>query len=122
PITKLKVLGPASGNGTVVRWRADREIFPKTRYQLETIETRLRELAYLNPGLVIRLKDERGPDDHNADRRPDTRQVGRPSPLASAPIAPDAQSGEVPYDLDNEADAEKPPYDQVFDFPGGLAE
>jgi topoisomerase-4 subunit B len=118
PITKLKVLGPAMGNGTIVRWRADREIFPKTRYQLETIETRLRELAYLNPGLVIRLKDERGPEEQVVERRPDTRQVGRPSPLAAAPLAP---PDDAAFDLEAEG-VEKPPYDQVFNFPGGLAE
>ncbi len=95
PTSKLKVLGTASGNGTIVRWKADPQIFPKTQYQLETIETRLRELSYLNPGLMIRLKDEREPEPA------DTRD-----------------------DLEAELDTAetKKAYDETFHFPGGLAE
>lgn len=115
PTTKLKVLGPASGTGTVVRWKADHEIFPKTRYQLETIESRLRELAYLNPGLVIRLKDERGEHDHRSDKKADTRQTARPKTL-DPDTSPDPLL-EVEDSID-----ERPPYDERFDFPGGLAE
>ena len=49
--------------GTRVTFHPDPEIFPDTEFDYETIATRLRELAYLNPGVKIRLIDERvGPD------------------------------------------------------------
>jgi len=45
--------------GTKITFQPDDEIFPDTRFQYETLEHRLRELAYLNPGATIRLIDER---------------------------------------------------------------
>jgi len=59
----LEVVGeiPAGGTqtGTVVEFKPDPEIFEDTEFRFETLETRLRELAYLNPGVAIRLTDER---------------------------------------------------------------
>jgi len=60
----LKVIGKIPANsdrkrGTSVTFRPDPEIFPDTTFLYETLETRLRELAYLNPGVTIRLTDER---------------------------------------------------------------
>lgn len=115
PSSRLKVLGPAAGTGTIVRWKADKEIFPKTRYQLDTIEARLRELAYLNPGLVIRLKDERGAEDHRSERRVDTRQSARPNVSAAAEL-------DTELLVEEDLETERPPYDEVFNFPGGLAD
>ncbi|QYU66029.1 DNA gyrase subunit B [Leptolyngbya sp. 15MV] len=45
--------------GTRVTFLPDPTIFPVTEFSFETLETRLRELAYLNPGVTIRLDDER---------------------------------------------------------------
>ena len=50
--------GPAAG--TLVRWRADREIFETTEYSFETLAQRFREIAYLNKGLWICIRDRRG--------------------------------------------------------------
>ena len=48
-------------HGTEVRFKADPEIFKETTvYKYETLERRLRELAFLNKGLKIHLIDERG--------------------------------------------------------------
>ncbi|MAT80218.1 MAG: DNA gyrase subunit B [Phycisphaerae bacterium] len=50
-------------SGTRVTFKPDPEIFPDTEFRYETLQHRLRELAYLNPGVEIRLMDERvGPD------------------------------------------------------------
>jgi DNA gyrase subunit B len=45
--------------GTSISFKPDPEIFPDTEFRYETLEARLRELAYLNSGVTIRLVDER---------------------------------------------------------------
>jgi DNA gyrase subunit B len=45
--------------GTKVTFMPDPEIFPDTTFDYPTFQQRLRELAYLNPGVTIRLRDER---------------------------------------------------------------
>ncbi len=45
--------------GTTVTWYASDEIFETTTYSLETITTRIREMAFLNKGLEIVVRDER---------------------------------------------------------------
>ncbi len=60
--TKLKVLGTvaAKESGTKVWFKPDSDIFTETqRYDWSTLASRLRELAYLNKGISISLKDER---------------------------------------------------------------
>lgn len=61
PITPVKELGPAQGTGTIITFRPDPEppFFPGCEFNYDTIESRLRELGYLNPGITIKLKDER---------------------------------------------------------------
>jgi DNA gyrase subunit B len=45
--------------GTVVRWKADTSIFETTTYNFDALSNRLRELAFLNKGLKITIRDER---------------------------------------------------------------
>ncbi|MFM2165216.1 MAG: hypothetical protein RL325_1653 [Planctomycetota bacterium] len=45
--------------GTRISFLPDAQIFPDTEFRFETLENRLRELAFLNPGVRIRLVDER---------------------------------------------------------------
>ncbi len=45
--------------GTTVVFKPDDTIFPDTTYDYDTLANRLRELAYLNPGVTIKLSDER---------------------------------------------------------------
>jgi DNA gyrase subunit B len=52
---------PAKRSGTVITFWADPEIFSETQtYDLAVVSSRLREMAFLNSGLEIRLVDERG--------------------------------------------------------------
>ena len=52
-------LEPGEGTGTTVRYWASEEIFETTTYSLETITNRIREMAFLNKGLEIVVRDER---------------------------------------------------------------
>jgi len=45
--------------GTVIRWKADTSIFETTTYSFDALSNRLRELAFLNKGLKITIRDER---------------------------------------------------------------
>lgn len=57
---KLKVIGQTKRNGTKISWLPDPEIFLATReYKYDLLAKRLRELAFLNPGIEISLSDER---------------------------------------------------------------
>jgi DNA gyrase subunit B len=55
--------GSSRTRGTRVTFSPDPQIFPVTDFDYQILANRLRELAYLNPGVTIRLNDERpGPD------------------------------------------------------------
>jgi DNA gyrase subunit B len=57
--SKLEVIGKAKGTGTKITFMADSEIFPVIEYKYDILANRLRELAFLNRGIEITLKDER---------------------------------------------------------------
>jgi len=59
PHNKLKVTGAAKKTGTTVCFFPDNTIFNTTVFEYSIVAERLRELAYLNSGLEIILKDER---------------------------------------------------------------
>ena len=46
------------GNGTRVTWLPDSNVFPEVAYDWDGVTTRLREMAYLNQGLTIRLRSD----------------------------------------------------------------
>ncbi|MEX2219279.1 MAG: DNA gyrase subunit B [Phycisphaerales bacterium] len=55
--------GSTRSSGTRVTFQPDTTLFPDTTFDYTILANRLRELAYLNPGVTIRLQDERvGPD------------------------------------------------------------
>ena len=59
-VEPLKEVGPAEGSGTLVRFYPDHTIFTQTKtFNFETLQHRLRELAFLNAGLRFTLIDER---------------------------------------------------------------
>lgn len=57
--SKLKVVGKTKKTGTTVTFMPDPEMFQVTKFEFDIISDRLRELAYLNKGLEIVLKDKR---------------------------------------------------------------
>jgi DNA gyrase subunit B len=58
-ITEVKEVGRSDRTGTHVTFKPDPEIFHETTFDYDTLESRLRELAFLNKGLGIKLTDER---------------------------------------------------------------
>lgn len=59
PEEPVKVVGESDKRGTVVRFKADDTIFETVTYNFDTLSNRLRELAFLNKGLKISIRDER---------------------------------------------------------------
>jgi DNA gyrase subunit B len=57
--TEVKDIGAAKGTGTLITFKPDAEIFKDTRFDYDTLEVRLRELAFLNKGLSFQLIDKR---------------------------------------------------------------
>src|SRR3954467_4311517 len=58
-VKKLEVLGKARGTGTTIRFKPDPEIFTVLEFHYSTLADRLRQLAFLNKGISITIKDER---------------------------------------------------------------
>jgi DNA gyrase subunit B len=58
-VSKLSIKGKARGTGTTVRFKPDPLIFTVLEYDYATLADRLRQLAFLNKGVTITLKDER---------------------------------------------------------------
>ncbi|MPY77285.1 MAG: DNA topoisomerase (ATP-hydrolyzing) subunit B [Actinophytocola sp.] len=64
---KLEKQGATSLNGTTLTFWADDDIFETTYYSTETVARRLQEMAFLNKGLTIVLRDERVADETAED-------------------------------------------------------
>ena len=58
-VSKLVVIGKSTTTGTKVTFKPDREIFPQIDFSYDILSQRLREMAFLNKGLKIKLADER---------------------------------------------------------------
>ncbi|MFD5089018.1 DNA topoisomerase (ATP-hydrolyzing) subunit B [Amycolatopsis thailandensis] len=64
---ELQDLGPAEETGTIISFWADGSIFETTTYNFETISRRLQEMAFLNKGLTLSLRDERVADEETEE-------------------------------------------------------
>ncbi|CAD7358430.1 MULTISPECIES: DNA topoisomerase (ATP-hydrolyzing) subunit B [Staphylococcus] len=68
PAFDLKQIGDTDQTGTVIRFKADGTIFQETTvYNYETLQKRIRELAFLNKGIRITLRDERDEEEIRED-------------------------------------------------------
>jgi DNA gyrase subunit B len=59
PQGEVEIVGDAQGTGTSISFLADKQIFEEIDYDFELACQRLKELAYLNKGVEITIKDER---------------------------------------------------------------
>jgi len=106
PQNKLKETGVSKKTGTKVCFFPDKTIFKTTQFEYKIIAERLRELAYLNKGLEINLKDERVEDGEcdifkfNGGLSDFVRYLDENNnPLHNKIITVNKESGEVPVEV-----------------------
>ena len=76
PQADVAVVGEADDNGTTVTFHPDPEIFEVLEYKYDILATRMRELAYLNSGLQLKLIDERETTEDGAFKSEDFYSEG----------------------------------------------
>ena len=110
--------------GTYVHFKPDANVFSETEFDLETVEERLNELAFLNKGLEITLVDERI---SMADAKRRESNLGAEE--TEAEEEGERQEEELhnpePQDLFGEVDMaalEKMPYTVVYKYNGGISD
>lgn len=59
PLHDIEVTGETDKTGTTISFKPDGSIFTVTEYKYDILATRLRELAFLNAGITLRLTDKR---------------------------------------------------------------
>ncbi len=59
PVTDVEVIGKSDKSGTSVTFKPDGTIFQTTEFNFEILSARLRELAFLNKGILLTIKDMR---------------------------------------------------------------
>ncbi len=99
--TPLKELGNSSKTGTTITYWADGDIFETTEYNIETVSRRLQEMAFLNKGLTINLRDERRKE---------------------AELVELADIGSTAEPVSAEAGKTFKPLERTFHYPGGLVD
>ena len=79
PLGPVEVIGESDDTGTIITFHPDPTIFTQTTvYRYETLAARLRELAFLNKGIHIRLTDERElVDEFAVDESGESKTTGR---------------------------------------------
>ena len=79
PLGPVEVIGETDDTGTIITFHPDPTIFTQTTvYRYETLAARLRELAFLNKGIHIRLTDERElVDEFTVDAAGESKTTGR---------------------------------------------
>ena len=110
PLYDVKEIGTTNRTGTIVHFKPDDSIFIHTEYKFETLQNRMRELAYLNKGIKITLTDEREQDENNENRSELYYSEGglrefvtfldqSREPLIPNPIYMETTKGEIPVEV-----------------------
>ncbi|GAB3692561.1 DNA topoisomerase (ATP-hydrolyzing) subunit B [Corynebacterium nasicanis] len=111
--------GNARGTGTTIRFWPDAEIFETIEFDYDTISRRLQEMAFLNKGLTITLKDERVTEEQLELEA--IAEEGDTAQLLDAPSFDDTEVEEVPA-----GEAPKPPKKRekkvTYHYPNGLVD
>lgn len=110
PQYSVRVIGETERHGTTVTFLPDKQIFSITEYNYETIASRLRELAFLNPKIRIHLKDLREKDEKGEPKSDEFYSEGglrefvdyidsTREKLIQAPIYIENDRGEIPIQV-----------------------
>jgi len=67
PQTEVLEVGTTDYRGTIITFRPDNTIFTTTEYVYDILATRLRELSFLNKGIILSITDKREQDDDGKD-------------------------------------------------------
>ena len=59
PVTEVEVIGETDKSGTIIKFKPDSTIFQTTEFNFEILSARLRELAFLNKGILLTITDQR---------------------------------------------------------------
>jgi len=59
PVSPVEIIGDSEQTGTIVKFKPDGTIFQTTEYNFEILAARLRELAFLNKGILLTIRDMR---------------------------------------------------------------
>lgn len=90
---EVREMEEGEGTGTTVTYYASEDIFETTQYSLETITHRIREMAFLNKGLEIVVRDERPSAEDVADAVADDTVSNDVDQSGSDSIKPGASGG-----------------------------
>ncbi|AWB80935.1 DNA topoisomerase (ATP-hydrolyzing) subunit B [Corynebacterium yudongzhengii] len=116
----------ARGTGTSVRFWPDPEIFETTEFSYDTIAKRLQEMAFLNKGLTITLRDERVSDEEleleALAEEGDTAQVVDGDSFDDEALAKQGDSEATPVDEDLEKPKTKRERTVTYHYPEGLVD
>ncbi|MCQ9334401.1 DNA topoisomerase (ATP-hydrolyzing) subunit B [Corynebacterium phoceense] len=105
--------GNARGTGTTIRFWPDAEIFETTEFNWDTIARRLQEMAFLNKGLTIVLRDHRTMSAEQAE-------LEAIADAGDAPVSLDALDAEEPATAEEEPKAKKKNKEVTYHYPQGL--
>lgn len=100
--------------GTFIRFKPDKNVFSETDFSLDTVKTRLQELAFLNRGVEITLTDER-------ITMAEYRKAEKISGGEFDDIGNDAEGG-VLKDAAEETAGGNEPFMQVYKYSGGISD
>ena len=126
---------PMSGNkkGSYVRFKPDANVFSETDFELETVEERLNELAFLNRGVEITLIDERITmaearrtrtllgDDEEVENE-DGESVEAEETLEVAETLEEPQGQQSLFSAFDDYVSENEPYKVTFKYDGGISD
>ena len=68
PTSELKIVGDSDHTGTMITFKPDASIFSVTVYDYNTLANRLRDLAFLNAGITLTLRDMRAVNEEGEPR------------------------------------------------------
>lgn len=68
PTTEVRIIGESDKTGTMIRFHPDPTIFESIEFKFDTLAHRLKELSFLNAGLMLTIKDERNLDEEGNPR------------------------------------------------------